>query len=261
MTDASSQRSASINDVVAVRGGGIPLDARLDSSWILKPEVVEGRRFVDIYTRDYRCQKYLEGNYVMVNHLKKLRDAKGAAAMREVVAEGDPNDVGDIPAQGVTNRPKREVIDRISKVLEISVVTRNGVEATVKVLSTWREKAVLQIELTKENMDLLLEDPSAVSVPFTPDINHPDVIWVGGRNHVRCKYWDSIKQQLKIKSKLIDFDPDMENDQKQQIVADEAEAMQQFFDAAHNLRGDMPCPDESAESAIEGPQEKVARIE
>ena len=49
---------------------------------------------------------------------------------------------------------------------------------------------------------------------------------------------------------MIDFDPDMENDQKQQIVDREAEAMQQFFDAAHNRGDDMPC---SAESAIEGP--------
>jgi len=38
----------------------------------------------------------------------------------------------------------------------------------------------------------------------------------------------------------------------------EAEAMQQFFDAARNRGDDMPC---SAESAIEGPHEKVAGIE
>ena len=69
------------------------------------------------------------------------------------------------------------------------------------------------------------------------------------------------KKAWKIKSKLIEFESDMENDQKQEIVDREAEAMQQFFDAAHNLRGDMPCPDESAESANEEPPEKKARIE
>ena len=71
MTDESSQRSASLTDVVAVRGGGIPLDASLGDAWILAPDVIEGRRFVDIYTRDSRCAKYFDGNYLRVNHLKK----------------------------------------------------------------------------------------------------------------------------------------------------------------------------------------------
>ena len=68
------------------------------------------------------------------------------------------------------------------------------------------------------------------------------------------------KKAWKIKSKLIEFDSDMEDDQKQDIVDREAEAMQQFFDAHHNRGGDLPCPDESAESAPEGPQVKRARI-
>ena len=70
----------------------------------------------------------------------------------------------------------------------------------------------------------------------------------------------SRKKAWKIKSKLIEFDSDMEDDQKQEIVDREAEAMQQLFDAHHNRGDDMPCPEESAESAIEGPQGKAARI-
>ena len=85
MTDESSQRSASLTDVVAVRGGGIPLDAGLGYSWIVAPEQVEGRSFVDIYTRDYKCQKYFDGNYDMLSHVKKLRDAAVASAMRALV--------------------------------------------------------------------------------------------------------------------------------------------------------------------------------
>ena len=108
--------------------------------------------------------------------------------------EEDPNELNNIRPEGRLSRPRRELIDRIPRVLEISVVTRNGVEATVNVLPSWREKAVLQIELTNENMDLLLEDPPAASAPaFTPKISQPDVVWVGCRNHVRCTYWDSKK--------------------------------------------------------------------
>ena len=69
------------------------------------------------------------------------------------------------------------------------------------------------------------------------------------------------KRAWKIKSKLIEFDSDMEDDQTQEIVDREAEAMQQFFEANHNRGDGMPCLDESAESALEGPQVTAARIE
>ena len=174
------------------------MDAGLGYSWILAPDVVDGRRFVDIYTRDYRCQKYFDGNYVMVNHIKKIRDAKAAEAMRGLShSEEDPTDLNNIRPEGTLNRPRRELIDRIPRVLEITVVTRNGVEATVNVLPSWREKGVLQIELTKENMDLLLEDPPAASAPFTPKISQTDVVWLSHRNHVRCTYWESKKRHGK----------------------------------------------------------------
>ena len=139
--------------------------------------------------------------------------------------EEDPNDLNNIRPEGTLNRPRRELIDRIPRVLEISVVTRNGVEATVNVLPSWREKGVLQIELTKENMDLLLEDPPAASAQFVPSIIHPDVTWVAGRNHVRCTYWHSKKKTWKIKSKLIEFEPNLETEAMQDIVNREAEAV------------------------------------
>ena len=107
--------------------------------------------------------------------------------------EEDPNDLNNIRPEGRLNRPRRELIDRIPRVLEITVVTRSGVEATVNVLPSWREKCVLQIELTKENMDLLLEEPPAASAPFTPTISQTDVVWLSHRNHVRCTYWESKK--------------------------------------------------------------------
>ena len=151
------------------------MDATIYHAWILTPEVVEGRRFVDIYI-SYRARQYLDGHHAMLDHIRKLRDAKAKEAMRGLANQEDPNDRDSIsPAEGAMTRPMRELIDRIPKILDLSVMTRNGFEATVSVLPSWREKGVLQIELTKENMDLLLEDPPAVSAPFTPKISHPDV--------------------------------------------------------------------------------------
>ena len=83
--------------------------------------------------------------------------------------------------------------DSIPEVIELEVVTRNEAHVTVKVRPSCREKAVLQIELTQENMDILLEEPPAESAPFSPRIDQPNVVWVASRNHARCTYWDSKK--------------------------------------------------------------------
>ena len=110
--------------------------------------------------------------------------------MRGLANEEDPNSAEISPSVRPC-RPKRELIDSIPEVIELEVVTRNGVQVTVKVRPSWREKCVLRIELTQENMDLLLEEPPAESAPFSPRIEQPDVVWVASRNHVRCTYWDS----------------------------------------------------------------------
>ena len=131
----SAQRSASFTDVVAVRGGGIPLDASLHDAWILTPEVVDGRRFVDIYTGDHRCKVYLNHNFAMVEQLKKLRGAKGAALMQELASDDDPNGcISPSSEDRQLSRPKRELIDKIPDTVEVQVETSSGVQATVRVI-------------------------------------------------------------------------------------------------------------------------------
>ena len=44
VTDESSQRSASLTDAVAIRGGGTPLGAGLGYAWIVAPVAIDGRR-------------------------------------------------------------------------------------------------------------------------------------------------------------------------------------------------------------------------
>mgnify|MGYP003300475072 CR=1 FL=1 len=141
----------------------------------------------------------------------------------------------------------------------MEVETISGVQATVGVLPSWRERSVLQIELSQFNLDLLLEEPRAEPTPFTPNIEQPDVVWVKDRNHVRCTYWDSRKKQWKIKSQALEFDPDMDDDQKQEIANREAEALQRFYNDNHNSLGNLPSCDESADSAPVGPEVKRGR--
>ena len=257
MTAESAQRSATIADVVAVRGGGIQLDASLAHAWILVPEYVDGRRFVDIYTAENRCRGYLNGRFAMVEKLKRLRDAKAAELMRLAAEDGDPNDSNTHQGDKLT-RPKRELIDKIPKIIEVEVATRNGVEATVSVLPSWRERQVLQIELSRENLDLLLEEPqTAVSAPFTPNIQQPDVFWVNGRNSVRCTYWCKKSQGWKTKSQVIEFDDSLDENQKQEVVSRAAELMQLFFNNNHST----PPGNGSAGSAHGEPSRKKARTD
>ena len=72
-------------------------------------------------------------------------------------------------------QPKRQLIDQIPPMITIDVVTRSGIAASVNVLPSWREKGVLQIELTQDNMDLLLEEPPAEPAPWRPRVDPTDV--------------------------------------------------------------------------------------
>ena len=51
-----------LGDVVAVIGGGINDD---DAAWIM-PNIVEGKRFTDIYTNDYRRRQFLGYDFKIV---------------------------------------------------------------------------------------------------------------------------------------------------------------------------------------------------
>ena len=232
--------------------------------WTVEPTKVLAKPFAAIYTGDYRAQTYFNGHFTMVNQIKKLRDAKSVELMHGLdTEENNPNgsDSNHRP-EGSLRAPKRELIDKIPRVLELEVATSNGWEATVNVLSSRRGKSVLQIELTNENIDLLLEGPPTESVQFTPTIcgvNCPDVTWYSPRNHLRCTYWNSKKQTWTIKSKLIEFDANESDEQRQELVDKEANALQAFFVAHHNQLGDLPQDDESAESAPEEPPAKAAR--
>ena len=51
----------------------------------------------------------------------------------------------------------------------------------------------------------------------------------------------------------------MKDDQKQEVITDEADGMQQFYYAHHNRGDNLPCPEETAESALEEPNRKAAK--
>ena len=71
--------------------------------------------------------------------------------------EGDPKNENLVLLDTMPRRPKKELIDKLPSFLPIDVQTQNGFQAIVNVVPSWQESGVLQIELTSENMDFLLE--------------------------------------------------------------------------------------------------------
>ena len=91
----------------------------------------------------------------------------------------------------------REVYDSLPSILTIDAATTSMV-TSVTVLPSWREQAVLQIEITQSNLDLLLEEPPAEPALWTPEIEQQDVYWIASRNQIRCYYWDNKKLKKEI---------------------------------------------------------------
>ena len=249
----SAHRSATITELVAIRGGGLPIDLHLNNSWVAQPEEIDGRRFVHLMSYDPRCRAFFNYNFDMVNHIKSLRDRKVMELMlASSVQDEDPNEPNPV-AQTTPTRPKRELIDLIPKIIDIEVETRTGVQATVSVISTWKSRMTLQIELSEDNLDLLLEEPPAVSAPFIPNLaEFPHTSWVGFRKCVRTSYWDSKQGVWKIKSQIVNFENDDTIEEKEAAVFAAAAALQEFFNRHHDRDGNcntMSCTWESSEPA------------
>ena len=114
---SSTQRACVLEDVVAVTGGGITDD---EAAWMIKPTIVEGKRFAEIYIDNYRCRQFLGKGFSMVKHIKTIRDKEVSARMRALSQEEDPNEER-VQTDSTTCKPKRGLIDRIPKILTIEV--------------------------------------------------------------------------------------------------------------------------------------------
>ena len=133
------------------------------------------------------------------------------------------------------------MIDDLPEVIQIKVVTSTGLSIPVSILPTWRAQAVLSMELSQANLDLLLEDPPAKE--FKPTMSHENVMWVGTRMMVRCNYYDKATEKVKTKSIKVVFPDGADAGGKQQRVDEAAESCQEFYDSNHYT----PPPNEKRE--------------
>jgi hypothetical protein len=170
--------------------------------------------------------------------MRKLRNKKVYELMLELSAQEDPNQE-NAETDGTLSMPKRELFDKIPEILSIEVKTTSLV-ATVNVLPDWRVHGVLKLEITKPNLDLLLEQPPAEAAPWTPTIDTANVQWRSSTNTAYCWYWDSKRSKRRYKYKSVDFGPDMDGEAKLDAVRDVADELQTFYDNHHNKGDNMP---------------------
>ena len=111
----------------------------------------------------------------------------------------------------------RDLFDKLPEVITIHVKTQS-LEHEVLVLPEWRIKAVLRLEITQTNLDLLLERPLAATAPWAPTIEQRDVHWRASRNSVACHFRDSYKEKWRLKCIGVEIKSDMDNGYKQVLV-------------------------------------------
>ena len=217
------------------------------SAWIITPNEVDGKVFGEIYKGDDTTRKFLRNSFAMAEHIRHLRNEMVDEKMKELSAGEDPNN-DEAQVDGTFIKPKRELVDKLPKVLTVIVKTES-IEASVNVLTEWRSNGVLHLEVTQFNLELLLEQPPAETAPWKPKIESPDVHWRTSTNSLFCKYWDSRAIKSRYKYIGVDVESEVSDEDKQHLVDFAKADLEEFFAKHHNRDGNMPGQDEVTSEA------------
>ena len=155
-----AQRPGVIKDLVGVLGGWLDPTATVTNggAWVLVTHCCHGKLFADIPFTG-RCKAYLGDNNKMLEYIKRLRNEKVHELMLEAANQ---------PGNRDTLLWKRELFDLIPPIITVNVATASSMVASVNVMTSWRTRAVLQLEVTQRNIELLLEEPAADAAESAP---------------------------------------------------------------------------------------------
>ena len=65
---------------------------------------------------------------------------------------------------------------------------------------------------------------------------------------MQCKYWDSYKSKVRIKSMTAEISSEMDHEDKRDAINRAACEVQAFYDSHHNISGNMPVSKRDRES-------------
>ena len=233
------------------------MDAPMRDALIVE-RCTDGKTFVEIRKENSKITSFLNDDYRMADCLRNKRNKAGVALMAQLKQEHDPNNAGqDEEDASLPKRRKQDMIDECPSTVDVTAVTKNGVAITMTVRASWRCRDVLSIEMLKENLEVLLEEPEedalgdAYEQGFTPTIQEIEgvkVKWFPGKSAVGIMWHDNTKGKKRLKSKKIHRAAPAV---MQESVDQACEELVQFYAAHHrqdiaaHADGDAPASDDS----------------
>ena len=200
-------------------------DMQVGRGWVCEYVEHADRKFIRVGKTSYKFREICGGNLDMFEVLlKKRNDAVRDAMIKECgVAEGSD------AAVALPKRPRKQMIDEVPKIIDVKVELESGGSQTVAVLSHWCEAGMLEIELSKESVQLLREAPASSEQAFTPNISDLNVKWKPSTSSVYTRFYDGTKWRQKTMRVSVTDDRELMQTRVDKI----ASVMQAFFNVQH----------------------------
>ena len=190
----------------------------------------DGKSFTTIDRTTSRFKLFLGGNYAMMDHMIKLRNAAVDARMADCDKEAnDPlHDAAPAGAVGL-QRKRKEIFDDLeAETIEIAPVSDGGDVHAVLVRPHWYKRAKLSLEVTQPNFELLLKKPRDLEDSFRPAIAAEGVTWNKSRSCVWLAWFDGAESHTK--SFKVTFGEGWSNAEKQAEVDSKVQDLLVWYD-------------------------------
>ncbi|CAK0813809.1 unnamed protein product [Prorocentrum cordatum] len=208
---------------------------------------VGNRRFVTIDRLDARCGKIFRNDFRMVDEvIKRRNEATDAAMIQADSVEADPmGDQDAVPQGGPLKRSRKECLDQIANMVQVTTTCENGGSHAMWVLTSASHRARLSVEFLEENFEWLQKSPSAEVDEFIPELPEGSVShmirWLKCRHSIRCNYYDGKANRWRWKSMTVK--KCQTNAETQEDANKIAAVMMEFF-RQHHYSPELPLPNE-----------------
>ena len=206
------------------------------TSWMPLTCVKDSRKFVCLEKCDKRFQRFLGGDFTMVDYIRDLRNLAVDRLLKKAETEKSAGykdtDTGDDGHP--LKRPRKEVFDDIDSWTTVSIDTSEGVKF-INVLCSVNDRYNVWVELSNDNMNLLVMKPAssgarpaAVQQVDVPTVNEAHVTWMASRTCLRTRWYDSKKGRWATRSVKVEHGEDF-----QSRVDEQARQLEELYLANH----------------------------
>ena len=191
------------SDVVVITGGGLGDNLRI--GWLATVVSRDDKKFISADKADTKFAKFVSQDFDMTDAIICARNRATDVLMRRAEAARDP--MSEMAEVATLKRSRKEMLDEIDAAIQITVKLASGGEHTLWVLTACSSRHKLCIELTEENVAVLLKSPADADVEpdkAQPDVNEANVRWMASRHAVYCRYYDGAAKKWRVKIMRVD---------------------------------------------------------